>query len=545
MKKILFISLFLLIFSGCYKNLDNLDSLKVLPNKFKSYSQSGKYLSANYSIFNGDVFKTNEILKSGENNLFLLELQFFSNLISGNFEIANNISNSLILKNKKNLLYKIPQFAVSLKKNDFENSLKIAKENKKNFGFNKIISLLEFWLKHLKLNTKKDLMIYNSSNFEFPVYKLLVLENFYNINQLKKIADYNFNLKSLSNIDLLFLAGYYFRINNLDQFEKIIRNRLSDQFDKEQIIKDFSSTNNIFFKTPSFQTILSLYLYDISYVSNETNEKPSFYIKILLELSLYFSSKMDISKYALAELYLSEKNESIALNKLEDINRKSFFSLASDLKKLTIIKSLKSDKVYKTFLFEQSRKWPNNKFILYKLADFYKSKKNYHDSLKIYQKLLLKDGPNNRLLFLFATCLDKLGKWDQAKIILLKLIETDINDPYPLNYLSYSLSLKNKNLDLALNLIEKAIKIDPNNGFFLDTLGWVQYQRKDYISAVFYLEKAVTLEPNSSEIINHLAHSYLMLGRINEAKYEWNKALQYETEVNVIKTIKDKIDKYE
>ena len=205
MKKILFISLFILIFSGCYKNVDKLDSLKVQPDKFKSHSQSGKYLSANYSIFNGDVFNANKILKSGENNLTLLELQFFSNLISGNFEIAHNISNSLILKNKKNFLYKIPQFALAFKKKDFENSLKIAKENKKNYGFNKIISLLEFWLKHLRLNTKKDLIVYNNSNFEFPVYKLLVLENFYNIKQLKNIADYNLNLKSLSNIDLLFL----------------------------------------------------------------------------------------------------------------------------------------------------------------------------------------------------------------------------------------------------------------------------------------------------------------------------------------------------
>ena len=65
------------------------------------------------------------------------------------------------------------------------------------------------------------------------------------------------------------------------------------------------------------------------------------------------------------------------------------------------------------------------------------------------------------------------------------------------------------------------------------------------MSAVFYLEKAVTLEPNSSEIINHLGDCYLMLGRTNEAIYEWKKALQYETEVNVITMIKEKINKYE
>ena len=73
----------------------------------------------------------------------------------------------------------------------------------------------------------------------------------------------------------------------------------------------------------------------------------------------------------------------------------------------------------------------------------------------------------------------------------------------------------------------------------------MQYQRKDYISAVFYLEKAVTLEPSSSEIINHLGDCYLMLGRVNEAKYEWKKSLQYETEIKVVSMIKKKINKYE
>ena len=75
-------------------------NLNVQHNKIKSHSQSGKYLSANYSIFKGDVFTANKILKSGENNLTLLELQFFSNLVSGNFEIANNISNLMNIKDK-------------------------------------------------------------------------------------------------------------------------------------------------------------------------------------------------------------------------------------------------------------------------------------------------------------------------------------------------------------------------------------------------------------------------------------------------------------
>ena len=148
MNKIIFISFFLLSFSGCHLDLHNTRNLNVQHNKIKSHSQSGKYLSANYSIFKGDVFTANKILKSEKNNLTLLELQFFSNLVSGNFENANSLSNLTIFKNRNNFLYRIPEFAISFKNRDFENSLKIANENKKNFGFTKIISLLNFWLEH-------------------------------------------------------------------------------------------------------------------------------------------------------------------------------------------------------------------------------------------------------------------------------------------------------------------------------------------------------------------------------------------------------------
>ena len=102
--------------------------------------------------------------------------------------------------------------------------------------------------------------------------------------------------------------------------------------------------NNIFYKTPNFQTILSSFLYDLASTLDKENERSSSYIKILLEMSLYFCYNMDISKYSLAELYSFEKHDNIALKKLDGIKIKSFFSLASDLKKLTIIKDSRASK---------------------------------------------------------------------------------------------------------------------------------------------------------------------------------------------------------
>ena len=127
----------------------------------------------------------------------------------------------------------------------------------------------------------------------------------------------------------------------------------------------------------------------------------------------------------------------------------------------------------------------------------------------------------------------------------MKVLKKNPKDTYTLNYLAYSLALRNEELSLAKNLIKKALSLDPNNGFFLDTLGWVEYKRKDFKSSVFYLEQSIINLPKSSEVMDHLADCYLMLGRTNEAIYKWKKALKYENNNNIINLIKAKLSKYE
>ena len=81
--------------------------------------------------------------------------------------------------------------------------------------------------------------------------------------------------------------------------------------------------------------------------------------------------------------------------------------------------------------------------------------------------------------------------------------------------------------------------------FFLDTLGWIEYKRNNYNSAVYFLEKSVSILPRSAEVIDHLGDCYLMLNRKKEAVFEWNKALKYETDKSIINKIKAKITKHE
>ena len=526
---------------GCNitSNTSKVSNIQFLDDQ--NLSINSTYLAANYFISKGDAYTASEILNANASQLKLLKLKFISNLISGNFEYAENISFFLNNDDKSSPTYDLPKFAIALNKNNLENSLQVAKKINKFLNFENIAHLIEFWLFHL--NSKNDLDFIDVSQ-EISIYKLLILENFYESKKLKKIADKNFQLKNLTNNDLLLLAGYYFRLGDIEKFNTIIYDRLPNQFSKDFLVKKFSTTKNIFNDVPDLKTVVASKIYNNVNVY-DLKEYSYSHLKILLEMVLYLCPNMDIAKYSLAELYYDQKSEQIALKKLNSISSQSPFYLASNLKKLSILKSLKLEREYKDLLFKNKNMWPNNFFIMLEFANYNKSNKNYLQAVKVYESIIRNHGDSNRILFLYASSLDKIGKWNEAKELFMKILKKDPKDTYTLNYLAYSLILRNEELDLAESFVKQALSLDPDNGFFLDTLGWLEYQRKNYLSSVFYLEKSVVILPNSSEVMDHLGDCYLMLGRTNEAVYEWKKALRYETDITVINLIKEKLNKYE
>ena len=540
MIKAIIILFIILSLTNCNINNKSLNHSHNHFNKNNITSSSANYLIANYSIAKGDAYTASEILNKEVQNPQLLEIKFFSNLVSGKFQNARRISKILKINGKTNDLYNLPQYILKIKNNRIKESLEVFKNEKLFFNLNKLNYLIRLWINESENKNTLD------KNFEnFSIHELLILENFHDSKKLIKIANIIYNKKNLSSHDLLLLAGFYYRAEKIEIFKKIIFSRLSDQFDKQHILRNFSDNKNIYFKVPILQDILASKLYNIINENNLNIHKDYSYQKVLLEFSLFLNPKMDISRYSLAEIYESEKTIELALRNLNSISQKSFYFLAANLKKLTIIKNSEVNPKYRTKLFEIVNLWPNNKVVLHRLANYHKSKNKYNKSIKIYEKILKGHESNDRDLFLYASNLDKIGNWAEAKVLFFKLLEKNPKDTYTLNYISYKLALKEQELGLALELIKKALLIDPENGYFLDTLGWVEFKRKKYNSAVYFLEKSVSLLPKSSEVIDHLGDCYFKLDRKKEALFEWKKALKYERDKKAIKKIKEKIIKYE
>jgi Flp pilus assembly protein TadD len=91
-------------------------------------------------------------------------------------------------------------------------------------------------------------------------------------------------------------------------------------------------------------------------------------------------------------------------------------------------------------------------------------------------------------------------------------------------------------------MIRKAVELRPNDGYIVDSLGWVYYQLGNYEGAVVELERAVELRPEDPVINDHLGDAYWGAGRRREARYQWKTALALGPEPDLKAEIMTKLE---
>ncbi|MTH99435.1 tetratricopeptide repeat protein [Roseibium sp. RKSG952] len=146
------------------------------------------------------------------------------------------------------------------------------------------------------------------------------------------------------------------------------------------------------------------------------------------------------------------------------------------------------------------------------------------------------------LMYFRGISRERLGKWEQAESDFRTALELEPDQPLVLNYLGYSLVDQGLKLDEALEMIETAVDLRPNDGYIVDSLGWVYYRLGRYEEAVRELERAVELRPSDPVINDHLGDAYWKVGRRNEARFQWNHARDLDPEEDELPKILDKIE---
>jgi len=119
----------------------------------------------------------------------------------------------------------------------------------------------------------------------------------------------------------------------------------------------------------------------------------------------------------------------------------------------------------------------------------------------------------------------KTNKWTECENSFEQALIQNPDNATALNNYAYYLGLKKVQLDKALGIVQYAVSMQPNNAIYIDTFGFILFQKKQYQAAITQLEIAVKLNATDQEIWEHLGDSYFMLGNEPKAMECWNKGL--------------------
>lgn len=164
------------------------------------------------------------------------------------------------------------------------------------------------------------------------------------------------------------------------------------------------------------------------------------------------------------------------------------------------------------------------------------------EAVEVLDGILAVYGGDKWTHYYLATTHENLNQSEQTEKHLRACLDHDPNDADVLNFLGYHLAEEDRKLGEAEDLLERALQMDPENGFYLDSLGWIYYRQGKAELAVDYIQRAIRAMGSDDAILrDHLGDAFLLNRDIANAVSQWRRALVLDRE---IEGVQEKIEKY-
>ena len=152
--------------------------------------------------------------------------------------------------------------------------------------------------------------------------------------------------------------------------------------------------------------------------------------------------------------------------------------------------------------------------------------KDAADEIDAADALSTKQDDKIYIYFLRGALDERQKHYDSAEEQFRKILTIDANNSMTLNYLGYMLGDRGVKLDDALAMVQKAVQLDPQNGAYLDSLGWVYFKMGQYALAEANLRKASERMGQDPAVHDHLGELFEKTGRLKMAAAQWEQSLQ-------------------
>lgn len=266
---------------------------------------------------------------------------------------------------------------------------------------------------------------------------------------------------------------------------------------------------------------------------------------VYLQLALYLDPNHPLALLSLADLYEGMKKPELAVATYERMPADSPLKRNADIQHALNYEIMKRHDEAKQELDRLVEQNPKDPQALIALGNVLRSRKDFKEAAAVYSRavaLIQEPTRRNWSLFYFrGICNERAKNWPAAEKDLEKALELYPDQPSVLNYLGYSWVDQGLHLEKAIKMIRRAVELQPNDGYIVDSLGWAQYKLGHYQEASDALERAIELKPEDPVINDHLGDIYWKVGRELEARFQWRHARDNSPEPDDLVKIEEKL----
>ncbi len=180
---------------------------------------------------------------------------------------------------------------------------------------------------------------------------------------------------------------------------------------------------------------------------------------------------------------------------------------------------------YETILKMASDTDPENFEIHTYLAQLFYAQHKYVQAIEQVNQILQFQAKNVSALFLLGAIYLDSGEKEKAKENFRKVLALEPDHDESLNSLAYVYAEEGVNLDEAFKMAKRAVELDPANGAYHDTLGWVLFKKGLNTQALMALQRALNYVTDPV-IYEHIGEVYQTTGEPSLARKFWLKSLE-------------------
>jgi predicted Zn-dependent protease len=178
-------------------------------------------------------------------------------------------------------------------------------------------------------------------------------------------------------------------------------------------------------------------------------------------------------------------------------------------------------------------------------AEAYMQVEQYEPAVTLLRDTLKGRPDDIDIQFALGSAYERSGDRKHAEEVFLQLLEKHPEHAATLNYLGYMWAESGINLDRAADMLTRAVRQDPMNGAYIDSLGWVYFRQGKLDLAEKYLTDATHLLPRDATVHEHLADVIAKRGDYHRALDLYREALTLDPESKDEAKIRSKIAELE